>query len=505
MSKKAILFAPILCLSLISLSQSKITVGRPYEVVDGQGKLYFSKGNELLAVKTDDERLYLQKLNTQTLSFININRFRIPVNGFESIEVIKGRYFIFYSTNIGLYVREIDFESGNFKDEGRKIISARRVTGTDIVSGMYAIPRGVSNRYRIFVSNDESKVGVQYTVRPEVIDDHLSYEIIGLHIFDNNLQELSSCRKRMPYTEIKMNNLNYSFDSNGNFYIVTKVFEREFYNKADTNSAVRDYHLEILKLTLPDTNFTAIRVAHEGNFFKTIEMYERPRGKMLSVGFYSKKPSATSNIDGIVQFKLGTDNHPIDFKLYELPLEVKNQYGEEKASVVNNEWLDLELKHLDLQEIRFNDDGSQVIISEQKKSDAYDILVMKLDADENMSWIKRLPKGRAVGGGRRYFYYLPGKEIHHFLFLDDMKNFELPINKPYPTWQRSADILMAYSVNDTNGMVKKTAILDFRKVQGLELHLFTLFRISPIAPSIFVFEAYKKRQEDILIKVDLSE
>jgi hypothetical protein len=91
MLKKSILSLLILCLHFNSFSQPKITLGKPYEVIDGQLRLYFYKDNELLSVKKDGPRLYLQKFNLATLSHVSMNEFRIAEDGFESImRDIKG-------------------------------------------------------------------------------------------------------------------------------------------------------------------------------------------------------------------------------------------------------------------------------------------------------------------------------------------------------------------------------------------------------------------------------
>ncbi len=517
----------ILCLSFTAYSQPSITMGKPYKVLNGQGKFYFYKENELLAIKKDEGQLFIQKINTENLSYVSMTQATVPL-GFENIKEINGRYFMFYSDNRGLSVREIDFKSGGFINEGKQIISATKVVGNTTTFGAFGIPEKASGKYNIFVSNDKSFIAIQYRFKPEIKDDNKSHEIVGLHVFDNNFQVQSSSKLTMPYTEKKMNNLTYSIDSDGSVYIVTSVYDDDTTDEKKVNSEEPNYHLEILTIALQSTNFTTTKVNLEDNFVKTLRLYESQKGVMTCIGFYNKGKKST-NVDGIIQFKLTQDGKFIDIKTFEIPLEILNQYvsSNEQKKNLNNEVYDIaEFENLELREVHFYANGGMLIISEQaEKKITYhssynaiggttgyttktysdgDILVSKIDSVGKMTWMKRLPKGRVSGSEGKTFYYLTGKGQHHFLFLDKMKNFELPMNKPHSTNQGWGDILMAYSINDETGKTSKTAILDLRNVNEHQLYQFTPNRIEEIAPSVFVFEAYKKHNEDVLIKVDMS-
>jgi len=516
--KGLMLFFVALGLTTVTYSQPEITVGKPYKVINGQGKFYFYKDHELLTVKKDDERLFIQKLNPENLSYLSVKESVVSQDGFEFIKLIKGKHFMFYSNRRGLIMREIDFKSGAFKDGPRQIISAKGVVGNSTVFGAYGIPERAPNKYRVFVSKDSSIVGIQYTFKPENVRDTENYEVVGVHIFDNNFTELASCVLKMPYTESRMNNLAYSVDAQGKVYIVTSVFENE--SPADATL----YRLEILKVTPPGTEFVSTKVEMKGNFIKTIELFEGEDGSMTALGFYNKgkKPQ---NVDGIVRFKLAADTMS-GFKTYEIPLSILNQYTNERTRNKNNKQEEgAELKNLLLRDIVFNKDGSMMLISEQfekeikyhsyynggfggnyaSASTAYtngDLLVAKIDSSGSLSWMKKLPKGYTSGSIGTTFSYLPGKDEHHFLFRDKMKNFDLQVDEKHSA--SNGDILMAYTVNHETGKVKKTAILDIRNVKGMEVYQFTLNRIVAIAPSVFLFESYIGNDEDVLVKVDLS-
>lgn len=182
------------------------------------------------------------------------------------------------------------------------------------------------------------------------------------------------------------------------------------------------------------------------------------------------------------------------------------------------EFLDLELRDVFIEK-----DGSMLLIGEQyfiKEHTRYnngrtttyytyhynDMLVTKIKPDGKLAWMKKLPKRQvgARGQGGMSYSYIPGKDYHYILFLDNEKNRELPLSE-FPA--RHADgaggFLTAYRIDNTTGEVKKDYVLDTRNVQGIELSQFLTSRILSVSSNEFVLESYKKKKEDILIKVKL--
>jgi hypothetical protein len=121
--------------------------------------------------------------------------------------------------------------------------------------------------------------------------------------------------------------------------------------------------------------------------------------------------------------------------------------------------------------------------------------------------MKKLPKrqqGTAGQGGMSY-RYLSGAGSHYFLFLDNEKNLNLPKDElPARHMDGAGGFLMCYKLNDKTGEVKKTQILDTRDVEGMALHQFKPSRMLGTALNTLVFEAYKKKKEDVLVKVVLD-
>jgi hypothetical protein len=537
----------LLCCALVGYSQPKLTLGQPYEVIDAPGKFYLSKGNYLVTVKVMKKGIYLQKLNTDKLSLEKVRFYDDLPKGFtlELVTEFDNKYYVFYSAwdgdNEMLFAREIDFDEGTFKSTGKKIVSVgEKITGTMSNGGFFSA--GVSDKYDFYFAANGSTMAIQYRLKPEVRNDSKSHDNIGLHILDSDLNEIWGNRVRMPYTEKKMNNLDYSVDSKGNAYIVTTVYDDDTTDEKKRGSKEPNYHIEILKIEAKTAVITPIKVDLAGNFVKTLLLIENPQGYITCAGFYNIGKRA-ANADGIIMFKLGQDNQTYDFKTYEIPVEVLNQFASNRTKRKNNsndgadraEFENLVLKNLVIQK-----DGSIILLGEQAysvtrsyynaithTSQTYtiyyynDMLATKIDSEGKLAWMKKLPKrqqSQSGGGsmmmgfnfgsrnrlGGMSFYYFPMEGKHYLLYLDNEKNINLPINSvPAFHTDGQGGFLTSYAIDDQTGNVQKVSILDTRDVQGTQLFQFTPRRIKEISNTAFVFEAYIKKKEDILIKVEL--
>jgi hypothetical protein len=103
------------------------------------------------------------------------------------------------------------------------------------------------------------------------------------------------------------------------------------------------------------------------------------------------------------------------------------------------------------------------------------------------------------------YAYFSGKNEDYFMFLDNEKNLNLPVDEvPARHVDGAGGFLMTYKINKETGVVKKTSLLDTRNINGMEVYQFKPTRILATGPSTIVFEAYKKKKEDILVKVVLE-
>lgn len=148
---------------------------------------------------------------------------------------MDNRFYFFYSSWDGdnkkeqLFSIEIDFEKGEFIGASKLIIQIDgKIVGENGfgIGGLdvYGIVLGAKNKFYFIQSQDNKKLLVQYRKKPEFKDDKKSYDIIGLYSFDTDLNKKYSNEITMPYTERRMNNLDYQLDNQGDLFLLTKVF-----------------------------------------------------------------------------------------------------------------------------------------------------------------------------------------------------------------------------------------------------------------------------------------
>ncbi|HEY5747933.1 MAG TPA: hypothetical protein VIU12_17810 [Chryseolinea sp.] len=519
--------------SLGGLAQSKVTVGKPYDVIDADSKLYFTRGGEILTVKIDKKKnVILQKLSSIDLTFKGIKMYDDFPKGamLEKITQFKNRYFLFFTLYEDkleqLFYREIDFAKGAFIGGSNKLITSdEKISGMPVMTGFYRF--STTDKFNFYFSYDSSSMVVQYRVQSQIRNDAKSFDRIGLHVFDQTMTEKWGKRVEMPYTEKKMDNLNYTVDSKGNVYIATRIFEDNTTDLKKRDEEEPNYHLEILKIeSSGKVSSTPVDVADK--FIKTILLYENAKGSMVGAGYYNKGKQ-TANADGVMMFSLGANGKLSNLNTYEIPTDVLNQYatGREKRQHNRSDKDDkAEFENLSLRDVVNGKDGSILLVGEQRyaitrtrynssthtssSTTTYycnDILVTKIDPSGKLAWMKKLPKRQlsTVGYYGLSYRYVRGNTNHYFFCLDNEKNLDLPLSEvPASHVAGQGGFLTAYIVNDKTGEVMKKSLVDTRDIQGMEVYQFDPDRIMFTAAYTLVFEAYKKKKEDILVKVVLD-
>jgi hypothetical protein len=505
-------------------AQPEIIVGKPYDVIDARGKYYFCQGSEILAIKLKSNSLTLQKFNSENLSIQKIRMYDDFEKGFviEKITQVKDKHHVFYSAWNGdeeqLFVREVNFKQGEFYGRASKILSVN-----------HKLAAGADDKFSFYFSSDSSMILVQYRFKPDVKRNAKSFDIIGMCVVDGEMKRQWNKEVTMPYTEKKMNNLDYNVDSKGSVYIVTRVFDDNT-TKLKDKDGDPNYTIEILKISASTQTLTTYPVSIPDKFIRTLWIYENPKGYMLCAGFYNVGED-NGNVDGVLLFKFSYEGKIYDQVSYEIPIEILNQYVSDRAKRKNEKKDDkdkAEFAALRLREVINYQDGSLLLVGEQSyvrthtsysttpngasRTTTYhtyhydDLLVTKINANGNLVWMKKLPKRQSGGaglGGMSY-YHMSTSQDHYFLFLDNVKNKDLEIDKyPEVHVDGRGGFLTAYKINNESGKVSKNYVLNTRDVKGMDVFQFKPSRIVTTGIGEFVFEAYKKKKEDVLVKVRL--
>ncbi|MGV3461412.1 MAG: hypothetical protein ACO1N9_13265 [Flavobacterium sp.] len=549
MKKQLLLFALLLITSLgyaqKTLSKDyTYTVSSPYKVFDAQHKLYFYKDNEILTVKVDGKEIMLQKFdNGEKIKFKSQKLYE---NVFpkhyqaEGVVEFNDKFYFFYSSWDGdndkeqLYVREIDFKKGEFVGENKLMFKVdgkiAGSMGSGVSFGGPFISMGTVDKFDFLVSSDKRKMLIQYRKKPKVKRDVKSWDIIGVHAYEGDLEAKYNNELKMPYTERRMDVLDYTIDRQANAYILAKVYHDDSNDdKKRRRDTEANYHMELFRIPAGTDKFDITKIEVKDKFVNGMSIFEGPGDYMVCAGFYNNGKNAKS-ADGMMVFKVKRDGDIYDKSFNEIPLEIVNQNlsakqkrkneKKEKKKEEEGEGEGAEIRAFTMDKVVVENDGSIVLLGEQyytvthySQKHTYtsyhyeDILITKIDPSGKMSWIKKLPKKQAGlngQGGMSYKHFFVN-DIHYVLYLDNVKNFNLPDDKrPAVHSDGKGGYFTSYKIDDATGEAKSGSVFDMRNVDDMTMYQFSVGRIIEISKDEFAIEFYKKKKEDVMMKVKMQ-
>ena len=503
----SILFIAQLVFGQEKLSQEKVQIGVPYPVVDAGIKKYFTYKNLIISVKVDRGKFFLQTYNTDKLTLEKVAVFEDFPRGFriEKFIELKDRIFILYSLwdrateKEKFFTREIDPLKCSFVEKGKKLLE---------VSGK------ISSRFSCLTSHDKGKLFIQYRNKAKFRNDSKNKDVIGMWVYDDNLQKLWGGDIEMPYTEEKMDNLQYTINSDGDVFLLAIV--------RDLDAAPVLSERRLIKFAGPNADITEKVINFpEGKSGGNLSFFEDGTGSLVLAGY--------SGTTEVAKINLGKGDGDFQFDYYDIPLDIinlnlkarkvkKNNKKESKNKTVG-------LSNLVPTNLYLHNDGSMVVVGEQyhvvvhTSTDANgntrttytyhydDILVTKINKDGSLAWMRKLPKrqhGKKPQGSMS-FKLIEGVDDLYFVYMDNIKNLGLgDDDEPVRHADGKGGFLTAYKVGYETGSVKRISLLDSRNIKEMKMYQFKLSRISSVTPDEFVFEVYKKKKEDVLIKVELK-
>ncbi len=357
---------------------------------------------------------------------------------------------------------------------------------------------------------------------PEEKRDALNKDIIGMYVFNSDMEEIWNDNVEMPYTEAKMSNVGYTVDKTGNGFILAKVSKDEKSKSEDDEGP--DYDLELIRIDGDDREIETSKVELKDKYIYDLGFFEGVNDEIIVAGYFGK--DHRYGINGVFLFKLDEDGEVIESRDYEVPVEVMSMYMSERSQEKmkdKDEKRGVSMPNMVLREIVNFSDGSLTVIGEKyyvttrynsrtgDTQDTYhyeEVFMTHIDKNGELAWMKKLPKrqtGSSYRGGMSYFHML-GKGHQYVLFLDNVKNMDLALTE-VPASHRDGlgGYLTGFKVDNATGELEKVSIFDVRDVNGIALHQFATSRIVKVSDNEFAIETYKKKKEDVMIKVTLSE
>lgn len=509
----------------------KIKLSKPFPVVDADTKLYLNSKEKVVSFKiVKTNNFVIQSFDPKTLDEVSRAETSLKEKyaEFEMFVRIGTRFYIFYTLYDkpneieNLWAQEIDPNTSKFTGEPKNILSVKgKVVG--VLSGGWSFR--VNEKFQFESSKSDNKLLIHFRMKPEFRNDDISYDRVGLYVFDPNLNQLWGDIREMKYTEAQMDLVDYAVDDDGNAYILGKIYKDG--NKDQKRRGDEEINYKYELVTLRGSNEIADYKPIElddNKFIEAASLQEQDDNNLIIAGYYRNNRSRQT--DGAFVFILNKTTGEYNKNYFEIPLDVLNAY--EKKRTVNkntrneeNENKGAGFAHLYLRDIIVDSEGNITLIGEQYHiertytSKGYsnpryyydDILATKVTAAGKLAWMIKIPKKQMGAKGRSGMSYakLATDNFLYVMYLDNVKNYDLPIDQePKQHIDGQGGFLTSTKINYETGAVSKENLFDLRDVEGIEAFQFATGRIINLTDDEIAVEVYKKKKEDIWIIVGLN-
>lgn len=533
----------LILISFNSYSQKSLSndydynVSKAYKAIDGE-KYFFNYGDEIIVVKRDKNNILVQKFSTDKPTELKHTEYSIsdlfPKNWvMEGVEQIDDVVYLFYSSYEGketlnerLYAKKITFKDGIFEDGfDKQIIGMNGKVANNLQSARasrFTFNYSFNGNDKFQIAKSNNRIVAKYRrVSKEIKDKNL--EIIGMQVFDKDLEKVWENDFTMPYPDDQIKLLDYTMDNNANVYALIKKYDDgSKKDKKDKKDGTANYHMELFKFSKESKDAVITKIVVGDKFLEEVGIFKGPQNTMFCGGYFSDG-GRKSGVNGIFYFKIDADGSLIEQKTFEIPLDILNQNESNKTERKNNKNEDkdkADYKNLDLNRIYFQSDGTITFFGEEifakevkSRNGSYyiyhndDILVSQISASGEMAWTVKIPK-RQISGQTGYgisFTHFYKNGNHYLIYLDNVKNIDLPKDElPATHTEGQGGYLTAVKI-DSRGDYTKGSILDLRNVKGnIELSNFDKEAIIADSENNFYIEFSKSKKEDVLVKVELK-
>ncbi|MEO8515266.1 MAG: hypothetical protein ABI426_00905 [Flavobacterium sp.] len=489
----------------------------------------FYKGNEFITCNIQNEDIVIQKVNTEKLSVVKEKKYnKFFAKNFVLVGNVElnNKYFVFYSSYDGdakkeqVFSTEIDFNKGEFIGSPKLLLQ---------VDGKLSPSNSFNFYFNLTESFDKKHIAINYRKATE--KNKNAKDIIGIKEFDENLKQVFSGEMYMPYNEKDVIYGDYQLNNNGDFYWLVKVFHDDSHSdKKKSKDLIANFHFEICSIKSGAKVINTSKIEDKNNAINALNLFTTSKDFMLCAGTYSNGSSDIMDTDGYVGFKINPDGTLSDKVYSEFTAELLKQYLTEKEQKnidkPKTKGESNGLMRVTLQDVHVCENEDLVFIGEQKYSvtnnyspatsmSLYsdrtmyfdkDIVISKVKTNGDVVWTKRIPKNELTVPTCSYFN---SNGNYYFVFVDDIHNINLPLNKkPGIAYGGHDEFMSVVKVSDLDGTVSKGAIFDNESFKNYDVKKYMLYYRYPfkISENEIMFKIHKTKGEsgDVMIKVNLD-
>lgn len=513
---KILIFLGILLIPTILFSQLQLkhSISVPYYEIKSKSKFYFSdkKKEKTLTIKIVEGEICMLSFDSKANKHIKKNIVKGIPNGFSLHDIceVGDKYYCFLTfwdqKNMvkQFFAREIDFDKCSFKGDLKKIIE---IEHSEKKTATFASTVN-ADKLLVYLGEDPTNKAAK--------DIYRKYSV---HVFDAEMSLLNNGELLMPYPLNSAELMDYTVSSKNVPYFLFKVSNPSL--TKENKGTLPAYAFELFRLNLKNNSVRITKINHaQDKFIKVIRLFERPLNQeIICTGIYGTEPRDDAYIyrpdkndfpktQGF--FVLNVDERgEIKAENY-LPYKIDGENSRNKVDLTNLKVKDIEV--FEDNSIRFVAEESYYYYWESNGSTFYtfynkDIFVSKINAEDDLIWMKRLKKDQK--GPHRFrngYAYLMIGEKHYFTFFDHTDNEQLlGANDPCHLYRTQKDkgCLRTYCIDDLTGKVSKYTILNAQTIKSnYKINSMEKESILPISSSEFVIEMVQKKPLEMMLKIE---
>ena len=449
---KHLLFILSLCIALPGFAQTKkftFKAGSAYELPRKFQDLCFfgNTKNGIINLAMKKGELNILRFDPVTLEKTYENNIELPdATEYFSSEIpleFGGNHIWIHSDwnreleKEYLFYDKIDIKTGNFLEKYVKMIESTKLLGT---SGSRTDFRG-TGKYLFRTDADGKKLLVGSRFYPKEKNNKKNYDVVSLSVFDGSMKKLWNMEYTIPTTEQVTDIIDYSVDSKGNAYLVTRVFSTDKKYYKDPQTKKPGYYYEVSKFSKDAKSPQVTRIELGDYYINGANIMENTAHEMVVCGTYRINSNLTGT-NGVFVVKIDNQGNPKTDKdgLYPFPSSelAKFEPSKTRRKIEKND--DYEPPLMTIRCIFPGLDGSIFIACEQFQSQTVDdksyhhtfyyfedIYCMKIDKKGNMDWFTKIPKKQLGTDNYETLGFIPmsDKDNYYFLYIDNKKNIAL--------------------------------------------------------------------------------
>lgn len=283
----------------------------------------------------------------------------------------------------------------------------------------------------------------------------------------------------MPYTENKMEVMEYQVDNMGNAYFLIKYFP-------NTVRKIDEYIMQIIRIDEEQYTVSSIQPEDGGTKKKASFGYTDNQNGTMLVSIFHTYGEEQRKL-GLLLMEMGEDGNFDKQRLIEIPASILElAIQQERDEKDYNYALFYKSSYVD-KSGNLTIVGQFMSINYPGYWNMHSNIVLQINKNGELNWIKSLDMDREG-------VFTFNENNLQILGLSNSQNDK--VDRSY---------LTSYNIDLLNGDVTKTTFFKPTEVNGTPIYQFSFDRIKCVDEGVYVMEVYKKKKEDLMIRLEIED